>query len=568
MPTPTDPPRLRGVRFPLSLKILLWFFMNLAFLGAAAWIFARGQLRLGLDSLLAGPVNDRLQAMGVVISRQLNERPPAEWERIVQSTATAYHVQMGLYRNDGGRLAGQLSLPDEVSQRLRELRPGRRQDDGPPETFSPGSQENPVAATPRNDTSGGPAADGLERDGALRPHGDGRPRREGQPPPPAVQGGFPKMMVHTNSPSLYWVLIRMPVVDRQARPPSPTTLVMATDSLRGGGLLFDYRPWLIGGGGVLFVSMLLWLPLVRGMTRALRQMTGAAESIAQGRFDTEVNTPRADELGRLGGALNHMSARLREFFTGQKRFLGDIAHELCSPLARMEMALGILDQRADESQRDYVADVREELRHMSELVHELLSFSKAGVGGKNVELKPVPLAELTGRVVARETKEHGGVIVDVPGSLAALAEPDLLARALGNVIRNALRYASPVHGSASSYSYRPTVQVDGRPAGPITVSARDHGEHVSVLVTDCGPGVPEEALHRLFDPFFRPESARTRETGGAGLGLAIVKSCIEACGGTVAVRNVKPSGLQVEFELRRAQPQSAGRSWMASTTTT
>ena len=92
-----------------------------------------------------------------------------------------------------------------------------------------------------------------------------------------------------------------------------------------------------------------------------------------------------------------MSARLREFFTGQKRFLGDIAHELCSPLARMEMALGILDQRADEKQRAYVADVREEVRHMSGLVNELLSFSKAGVRGRNVELSAVPLAELGGR---------------------------------------------------------------------------------------------------------------------------------------------------------------------------
>jgi two-component system sensor histidine kinase CpxA len=373
------------------------------------------------------------------------------------------------------------------------------------------------------------------------------------------------MLVHTASPSLYWVLIRMPVVDRQTRPQSPTTLIFSTDSLRGGGLLFDYRPWLIAAGAVLAISVLLWLPLVRGMTRALREMTGAAEAIAQGRFETHVDTPRADELGRLGSALNHMSGRLREFFTGQKRFLGDIAHELCSPLARMEMALGILDQRADEKQRDYVADVREELRHMSALVHELLSFSKAGVGGKNVELTPVPLAELTGRVVARESKEHGGIIVDVPGLLAVMAEPDLLARALGNVIRNALRYASPIHG-AGAYSYRPAVGADGRPSGPITVSARERGERVSIFVTDCGPGVPEEALHRLFDPFFRPETARTRETGGAGLGLAIVKSCVEACGGTVAVRNVKPTGLQVEFELLRAQTQSVGRSRMASVT--
>jgi two-component system sensor histidine kinase CpxA len=169
--------------------------------------------------------------------------------------------------------------------------------------------------------------------------------------------------------------------------------------------------------------------------------------------------------------------------------------------------------------------------------------------------------------VARESRECGGVIVDVPGSLAVMAEPDLLARALGNVIRNALRYASPTSAGGEGYSYRPAVQSDGRPAGPITVSARERGDHVSIFVTDSGPGVPEESLHRLFDPFFRPETARTRETGGTGLGLAIVKSCVEACGGSVAVRNAQPQGLQVEFELRRAQLQSAGRSWMASTTT-
>jgi two-component system sensor histidine kinase CpxA len=146
-----------------------------------------------------------------------------------------------------------------------------------------------------------------------------------------------------------------------------------------------------------------------------------------------------------------------------------------------------------------------------------------------------------------------------------MAEPDLLGRALGNVVRNALRYASPTGGA--DYSYRPTMRTDGHPTGPITISAREHADRVTIYITDCGPGVPEEALHRLFDPFFRPESARTRETGGVGLGLAIVKTCVEACGGTVAVRNVKPSGLQVEFELSRAQPQLADRNWLAPAAT-
>lgn len=551
------PPRAPRVRFPISAKILLWFLLNLAFLGAAAWIFARVQLRFGLDSLLAGPVNDRLQQMSEVISRQISERPPTEWPRILESSASSYHVQLALFRNDGQPLAGTVPTPPPaVVRKITEvrLRDGQRdrpedQRDRPPQDRPPEPRRD-FAPNPPRDASNPPPDERRRQDQPPHPE---RPREQG-PPPPAIQGGFPKSILHTRQPDLYWIFIRMPVVDRSTRPPVPITLVLATSSLRGGGLLFDFTPWVIGGAAVFALSVLMWLPLVRGITRALRQMTGAAEAIAQGRFETQVPADRADELGRLGTALNDMSGRLREFFTGQKRFLGDIAHELCSPLARMEMALGILDQRADEKQHAYVADVREELRHMSELVHELLSFSKAGVGGKNVEVKPVTLAALAGRVVARETKDRGGVIVDIPAQLAVLAEPELLSRALGNVIRNALRYASPTNaGTGDGFSYRPSMQADGRPSGPIMVSAREVGDRVILSVTDSGPGVPESALHRLFDPFFRPESARTRETGGAGLGLAIVKSCVEACNGTVTARNVTPSGLQVEFSLAAAQ---------------
>ena len=526
---PSDPPApptpVRWIRFPLSAKILLWFFVNLAFLGVAGLIFVRAQFRLGLDSLLAGPANERLQAMAEVVVVQLNDRAPAKWPAVLRSSADAYHVQVALYRNDGQRLVGEIAEPPaEVIGKISEAH-NLMLKTGPPE--------------------------GMQN---LSPPG-GPPPEPRSPGAPLSPNSFHKSILHTTQPPLYWVFIRVPVPDRQNHQPMRCTLLIATPSLSGSGLLFDVKPWIIAAAAVLAVSVLLWLPLVRGMTRALRQMTNTAEAIAQGRFDTAVHSTRADELGRLATALNHMAGRLREFFTGQKRFLGDIAHELCSPLARMEMALGILDQRADETQHSYVADVREELRQMSSLVNELLSFSKAGVGGKNVELKPVALAELAYRVVAREAQDSGEVVVDVPSGLTALAEPDLLARALGNVVRNARRYASPVPAGGDGpqkYSYRPVRRSQGGVAGPITVSAVESGLHVVISVEDCGPGVPEEALHRLFDPFFRPEAARTRETGGTGLGLAIVKSCIEACGGSVSVKNRQPNGLQVDFTLRRA----------------
>ncbi len=550
---PNNP--IRRVRFPISLKILAWFFVNVTFLALAAWLFVRSQLGTGYDALLAGPAGERLQSMAQLVADDLKDRPPGEWPAALTRVSSAYHLPVALFRNDGRKIAGE--LPQPPIELLTRLADGPRPRGQPPRAFDDGPPPNePQAFGPPPGER--PPRDGLPRNGPPR---DGQPPPRSLPgrpgPPPALAGAFPKFIVRAGQPRRYWIAVRLPVVDRVARPQMPTTLVLVSDTLRGGGLLFDFTPWLLGGGAVLALSALLWLPLVRGITRALRQMTGAAEAIAQGRFETQVESARTDELGRLATSLNDMAARLREFFTGQKRFLGDIAHELCSPLARMEMALGILEQRAaDDAARGYIADVREEARHMAGLVSELLSFSKAGVGGRHVELQRVPLAELVARVIARESKEQGSIVLDVPAALTVLAEPDLLARALGNVVRNALRYAAPVSAAATAgegaHSFRPLQHNDGSPTGPIVVSARTSGGHTIVTVTDSGPGVPEDALHRLFDPFFRPEAARTRETGGTGLGLAIVKSCIEACGGTVAVRNVQPSGLQVEFTLRRA----------------
>jgi two-component system sensor histidine kinase CpxA len=106
------------------------------------------------------------------------------------------------------------------------------------------------------------------------------------------------------------------------------------------------------------------------------------------------------------------------------------------------------------------------------------------------------------------------------------------------VLRNAVRYAGG--------------------AGPIWIRGSALEGAFELSIQDSGPGVPSEALHRLFDPFFRPEVARTRETGGAGLGLAIVKSCLEACGGSVTVRNVSPTGLEVRLKLPRPDAPALG----------
>jgi two-component system, OmpR family, sensor histidine kinase CpxA len=314
---------------------------------------------------------------------------------------------------------------------------------------------------------------------------------------------------------------------------SPLTLLAMSPSLRG-GLFPDLRPWLWVGLGAVLFSALFWLPLVHGITRFIGQMTQATEQIAEGRFDARISTRRRDELGRLGQAINRMSARLSGFVHGQRRFLGDVAHELCSPIARIEVALGILEQQASDKQRESLADVREDVQQMSQLIHELLSFSKASLRQSPAALKPVALAPLVQRALEREQAGPPNVRVDLAESLWVMAEPELLSRAVGNLIRNAIRYAGA--------------------QGPIQISAHSNAPDptITLSILDSGPGVPAESLEQIFDPFFRIESSRSRATGGVGLGLAIVKTCVEACQGKVVAKNRQPSGLQVEIVLPAA----------------
>jgi two-component system, OmpR family, sensor histidine kinase CpxA len=339
---------------------------------------------------------------------------------------------------------------------------------------------------------------------------------------------LPTFKERTNNPTRYWIGMRVPLFEPGERRPSLAILAVASDSMSGHGLFFDIRPWLLVASAIVLLSGLIWFPFVRGLTRSIGQMTSATEDIARGRFDARVGTLRTDELGRLAGAIDKMSGRLKGFVGGQRRFLGDIAHELNSPLARMDVALGILEERLGNDQLELVADVQEEVRLMSDLVGELLAFARADLKGPEPRLGPVPLRPLADTVAAREASGHD-LRTEIPDDCTARAHPQLLGRALANVIRNAVRYAGD--------------------AGPIAIRAATRGGQVELVVSDAGPGVPPEALSRLFDPFFRIEADRARATGGAGLGLAIVKTCVEAMKGTVTARNASPG-----FEVRIVLP--------------
>ena len=413
------------MRLPLYSKILLWFFLNLLAVGGAIYALFIFQFQAGPEMLLGGRTGERLKSEAQIIMENLNERPSSEWTRILERSSKAWHVRFLLYRNDGGQLAGEsTTLPPPVAERV--FLPGALRRDGRPPRDPPFSPPGLPEGGPNRDR------DLLPGDPGFR----GPPR--GQREAARVRDAS---MVRTDDPKQYWIALRTAVNDRAPQPPSPATLVIVTDSLSAGGLLVDFKPLLWVGGGAVIFSVLFWLPLVGGITRSLAQMNHAAAQMAEGRFDIRVSEKRRDELGSLGRALNRMAERLAGFVTGQKRFSGDIAHELCAPIARMQMAVGILEERGDPKDKRYVEDMREEVQHMSNLVNELLSFSKASLGAGSVRLETVTLHPLVERAAKREARDGAEIRNGVPEDLSVLVDPELLVRAVSNLLRNAVRYA-------------------------------------------------------------------------------------------------------------------------------
>jgi two-component system, OmpR family, sensor histidine kinase CpxA len=304
---------------------------------------------------------------------------------------------------------------------------------------------------------------------------------------------------------------------------------LEVDSIFNPALFFDWR--LLAGIGltVAALSFLCWFSFVRHLTGSIRQLEAATERIAEGRFDVVAAVNRGDELGHLSAQINRMASRLAALVNGQKRFLGDIAHELCAPIARMQLAMSILDQRADERGRESLADLREEVDHISDLVNELLQFSKAALRPEAVKVESLDVAAVVARVISREAAPETRVHVSVTPGLRVLANETYFARSLGNLLRNSVRYAGD--------------------SGPVEIGARPDEDQVVITVADQGPGVAEHELERILEPFYRRDESRSRNTGGAGLGLAIVKAGIESCHGSVKCRNRQPHGLEVTIRL-------------------
>jgi two-component system sensor histidine kinase CpxA len=286
----------------------------------------------------------------------------------------------------------------------------------------------------------------------------------------------------------------------------------------------------VGELWVLGAVVLLCYWLARYLTSPLRSLQTALEQFGQGDFSARTGSKRHDELGQLARTFDKMAERIQNLVAAERRLLGDISHELRSPLARLGVAIELA--RSGENRDAALDRIQKESDRLNALVGQLLQAMRAEVDPNALRAESVRLDELLAAIVSDcsiEAAARGSSLVfDAPGPVTVSGDAELLRRAAENVIRNAIRYA---------------------PAQtPVEVHLALNGSSARIQVRDYGPGVPEESLGHIFDAFYRVEGDRNRESGGVGLGLAIARRAVELHKGKLKARNAHP-GLVVEMDL-------------------
>ena len=287
--------------------------------------------------------------------------------------------------------------------------------------------------------------------------------------------------------------------------------------------------------GVL-IGALVCLMLARYLTAPIERLRHATEAYAAGDLSQRVAPSlgnRRDEIVDLAAAFDRMAERLSALMFSQKQLLRDVSHELRSPLSRLQVALGLARQRAGADSAPELDRIEREIERLDELIGQLLSLARLESDTQPPAPESVDLRELLQTVVSDAALEararHCTLHLEkcVPATIQG--NPQLLHSALENVVRNAVKYT---------------------PEGTAVTLAMTRGPHwLEIRVYDHGPGVPEEMLTRLFEPFVRVGDARDRMSGGYGLGLAIAERAVHLHGGDISASNQPGGGLAVTIRL-------------------
>ncbi len=264
------------------------------------------------------------------------------------------------------------------------------------------------------------------------------------------------------------------------------------------------------------------------LLRPVKVLDEGVRQLSAGNTDYHMNTRRRDELGQLVGSFNGMTTEIRNMIHARERLLLDVSHELRSPLTRVKVALEFLEDDSTKSA------IRDDIAEMETMISELLETERLNSQYGGLTLKETDMAAALREVCAGFGDRKPGVkIVSVPAEPVVLAvDPERMNIVYRNILDNALRYSDP-----SGF--------------PVEISMREKADQFIIEIQDFGAGIPEEDLPFVFEPFYRVDKSRSKETGGYGLGMNLCKKIIDHHGGVIEIVSRLDTGTTVFLKFNK-----------------
>jgi Signal transduction histidine kinase len=293
---------------------------------------------------------------------------------------------------------------------------------------------------------------------------------------------------------------------------------------------------------ITLATIAAWL-LARALLAPVKRIAGATRKLADGDYSTRVLASGSDELGRLVDDFNRLGNALEKNETLRRHFMADVSHELRTPIAILKGELEAIEDGVRPVNPETIKSLQAEVTRLGKLVDDIHDLSLADVGGLSFRFGDVNLEPLVHEVIdaSRSTLDARRIRCEVSApaqEVVVRGDPHRLRQLFTNLLANSMRYTHE--------------------GGILRVALRRSDNRGVVDWEDSEPGVPADALPRLFDRFFRVEHSRSREGGGSGLGLAICKSIVDAHGGCIDAQGSALGGVRVQVQLPLAQEGSAG----------
>ena len=263
--------------------------------------------------------------------------------------------------------------------------------------------------------------------------------------------------------------------------------------------------------------------VIRHILRPVKWLNTGVQEVSRGNLKHRVPLKKSDELRDLAVAFNEMTDRIRDMLHTKDQLLMDISHELRTPLTRMKVALEFLtESQAKENLQGDIAD-------MEKMVTEILETARLHHKFADLKKQATNLTVLLKQTLkAFENQQPGIEIVDLPSEIEVRVDPDQVKTVFENIFSNAIKYSEDE-------------------SKPVRVSCDLKKSYAVIRVTDFGIGIPEEELAHIFEPFYRVDKSRTKETGGYGLGLSLCKTIMEAHDGKIEVQSRLQEGATVSL---------------------